>query len=295
MAGLKETVQIQIQDITLRLEEAGFGFGRGLQFWPNWKRKILYTLLIGLIPTFLAVRYGTELVLSYQYKQTELVAHPSYSLPSDAVVTPVSIVGTAGRTSAYVEVRNPNLELAADGIRYTFTFQNQLGQEIAKSTGITYLLPNERKYLVVPRIDSTEQIRSGTVEFEEIRWQRKLNLPEVQLITNDPRYFDEANPLTFYAEGSVVNSSPYRLNSVKLVYFVYDRTDRIVAVSQRDEFNISPFARRAYKQLWPELTASSIGRVKVYGYTNLLDPANALYEDTATSQPPTNPNSSSPF
>jgi len=76
------------------------------------------------------------------------------------------------------------------------------------------------------------------------------------------------------AQGDFVNNSPYTLSKVRLTFVLFDQNQKIIGVSQRDESTVAPFERRAYKQLWPNMTAGNLSRVDVTADTNTLDPSN---------------------
>jgi hypothetical protein len=119
---------------------------------------------------------------------------------------------------------------------------------------------------------------------KEPSWQKKLNIPSVKLITALPNFYNMIDPPAFVAEGYVQNSSPYRLKQVRLTFLVYNSAKQIMTISQRDEFDLKPYERRAYKQLWPNLRLTTVQNVKVIAETNVLDPAN-LQLDTGSSGP----------
>ncbi len=107
-----------------------------------------------------------------------------------------------------------------------------------------------------------------------MNWQKKLNLPNVKLRASEPLLYDESNPLTFIAEGSIINESPYEVASGRIVFLLLDDNNKIIGVSQRDEYKLLPFGRRAYKQLWPGLYKTQVKKVQVLPSTNILDPLN---------------------
>ncbi len=292
MVDLKETLKIQSESAVLGVEEAGFNAKNKILGLPPVKRFLVLVLLIGFIPALLLVRYGTEQIFGLQYGRAALSAHPSFAVAQDPVVGDVKIVSNpTGIYSAYVEVSNPNLDLAAPNITYSIDFTNGNGQIVRTATGNFYLLPNEKKTLIIPRIEATESIAAGTILLGEVKWQKKISVTEVQLKVSEPILYEEVNPLTFVAEGSVINNSPYALGSVRLVFILYGNNNQVIGVSQRDEFSIPAFGRRAYKQLWPGLYRSDVSKVQVTAYTNTLDPQNITTENVAPTPTPENRNS----
>lgn len=282
MAGIKESVQVNVQGAILGVQEGGFSFVNQFRNIPVWKQRVILTIVIAIIPVYLIARFGTEQYLSKKYGRQALSAHAAFNVAQKPTVGNMTIIRNPNDTySAVVLVTNPNIDLAATGIEYTANFQGANNKNIFPLTGSIYLLPNEKKYVVFPKIDAGGAVVvSGSLKLSEAKWQKKLNIPEVKLRASEPLLYDESNPLTFIAEGSIINESPYEVGSARIVFLLYDDTNKIIGVSQRDEFKLVPFGRRAYKQQWPGLYSSEVKRVQVLPVTNTLDPKNITTDPT---------------
>ncbi len=295
MTDIKETIKVQSEAAVIGLEQAGVSAKNKLWDMPPVKRYLILGLIIGFIPALLLVRYGSEQIMGLRYARQALSAHPSFNAAQNPTVGAVKIVSNpTGIYSAYVEVTNPNLDLAAPAITYSIAFSNGSGQTIFTSTGSFYLLPDEKKTLVIPRIEASEAITTGTIKLGEVKWQKKISLPEVALKVSEPILYEETNPLTFVAEGSVINNSPYALGTVRLVFVLHGANNQVVGVSQRDEFRLPAFGRRAYKQLWPGLYQADVRKVQVTAYTNTLDPQNITTETVTPTPSQDDRNNSNP-
>lgn len=296
MAGIKETIQVNVQGAMLGAQEGGFSFVNQLNALPPWKKWLILSIAALIIPAYLIARIGTEQYLSLRYAREALTAQAAFKAAQNPVIGKMTIIRNPNDTfSAAVLVTNPNLDLSATGISYTANFTNSNGQTAYTATGSLYLLPNEKKYVVFPKIEATtSSISSGTLELKDINWQKKLNIPEVTLRATEPLIYDEANPLNFIAEGSIINDSPYQIGAARIVFLLFDERNEIIGVSQRDEFRLVPFGRRAYKQIWPGLYRSQVRKVQVMPVTNTMDPAN-ITTDAAPAPTNNNTNTSNDF
>jgi hypothetical protein len=284
MSDLKENFDIQVETAKLRAAEAGLSFGSYFRSFPAWKRRLLYLMLILIIPGYVVVRYGVEQAVALRLKQQVLSAHPSFSTTEEPTIGSVRVLSLApGQYAAYAEVQNNNLDLAADNVPYTFHFNGSTGGEAVSSGGTLFLLPNQKKYVVASRVDSAVGVSSATLELGEIKWQKKLDMPTVELKTPESFLSEEINPLRLTVEGSVVNNSPYQLGTVKLVFLLYNSAGNVIAVSQRDEFRVSAFGRRSYVQQWPGLYKTDVAKIVTIADTNTLDGNNVMIDQTAPS------------
>ena len=90
----------------------------------------------------------------------------------------------------------------------------------------------------------------------------------------EPYVYEEVNPLATIVEGSVVNNSEFALKQASLVIVLYGDNNKILAVSQREEYTLKPYERRAYRLSWPGINRASVKKVDLKAYTNLLDETN---------------------
>lgn len=273
--SLKENLQIQTGGAVVGAQEGVFKLKNWFLSLANWQRVLLILLFIVMIPGYFAVRYGLELVLVRQYGQNALVAQPAYTDPEPVGKSKVNLINNSiGTTSAYALIKNPNLDLAAPELRYTFKFYNSNDLQIQSSSGVVYLLPDQQRWLVVPRIESLEPIARGELVIEDPSWQKRLTVPEVELRMTEPYTHEQENPLATVTEGSVINNSPYSLKQVSLVLVLYGENNQVLAVTSREEFTLQPYERRAYIIQWPGINRSRISRIGLEAYTNVLDETN---------------------
>lgn len=286
MSDLKETTKIQVESAVVAVEEREVSLVNAFRAMKKWKRIFMLSLLISILPLYLLARIGIEQYELYKLKPTAVTAQRAFADAYPPEVGSLKIIRNPnGLYSAYVEIANPNLELSASLIDYTAKFKDINGTVVQTTKGNFHLLPDERKFLVIPRVESAAPIASGDFGLGEVTWQKRVNLPMVNLRISDPLMYEEVNPLTFVVEGSIINQSPYTLQTVTIAFVLYDKNDKIVAVSQREENTVAPYGRRAYKQVWPGLYAADIAKVRVIPYTNTTDAKNLIL-----SQPNDKPN-----
>ncbi len=285
MATLKESLEIQYSGLAVFASETVLGFKNWLQTMPVWQRFIFLFLVIAIIPAYLGSRIGLSQYMSLQYARNSLVVHPAYTVTMPIKVEKTEVLKNPnGNYSAYAIISNPNLDLAIDNLRYIFDFYNSSNQKINSSSGTTYLLPDEKKWLVISRIESTEDLVKAEVNFDSQNWQKRISLPDIKLRLPEPTITEQTNPLAVVTEGAAINQTEFALKQIRIVIVLYGDNNKVLAVASRDENNLQPFQRRAYKLSWPNLYQNQIKRVELQGYTNTLDSRNISEPDTSNSQ-----------
>lgn len=247
---------------------------------PPFQRIAIMFCIIALLPAYWITRVASNGYYRALYYTSEVEAHPSFENPKAVVTGPVKLLSAGTNSySAYVQIKNENDSLAARTGNYKFTFSNKQGEQIYTTGGKFYMLPGQTKYLVVPRFNATEPVSSSSVEISEVAWQNRIEIPKVALSKSLPQTYNQPDPQAFVVEGTISNDSPYNVGDARITYLLYNTNNNIISVSQRDEFNLRPQERRAYKQLWPGVFTTDIGKVDVVLETNVLDPTNVKVEN----------------
>ncbi len=277
------------QKVELEIEEAEFNIGKKLNQFPPLIKWAIIIAAIGIIPAYLITVKISVGYWQKKYSPLELTGKPSFTNPIDLEIVNLGVLAYNNNFySALAEITNKNLELSAPEIYYQFVFFDQQGKEIAVSSGDTkgqtFILPDQTKYVVSAKVASLNQIKSAQLQItKKILWQNKLSIPKVKLTTSLPTYGNQADPLAFTVSGYVQNASSYQLSQARLIFIIYGASKQIAAVSQRDEFDLKPYERRAYQQLWPNMSFGNIQNVKVVAETNVLDPSNLKVDTTSAS------------
>lgn len=266
--------------IELEIQEAELGAQKALSRFPPVLRWLLILAVIATIPAYYIAKNLSLKIWLNRYQQGALTAKPSFTNPLEPKVSPVNVttLGT-GVYAAAVEISNQNLDLSARDVPYQFNFYNAQKQLLYSSSDKLFLLPNQTKYVAVPRFLSAQQIAYADFQLpKNILWQKKLKIPSVKLIASTANYYQQISPQAFVVEGDFSNQSPYTLKQVRLMFVLFDSQNKIIGISQRDEFTVSPFERRTYKQLWPGIFAANLNSVKVTADTDTLDSSNLIVQ-----------------
>lgn len=289
MPSLKENLQVQASGASLAVTDGVFRVKQWYSGMPKWEQVLVVLLLILLIPGFFVIRYGGELFFTRYYSREALAVHPAFNNPMALEVGDVKLLQNPNATTtAYAVVINPNLDLALQNLDYTFNFLNANGEQVTQTTGSTYFPPDQKKWLVISKVQSLQSISKVTLTLGEAHWQKRANLIDVKLKMSEPYVYEELKPLATTAEGSVVNNSPYDLKQVSLLLVLYDKNNQVLAVTTREEFSVKAFERRAYKLQWPGIYRSDVARIDLQAYTNTLDPNNLSPGLTDTSKSSSN-------
>lgn len=277
------STRMSFDEIILRLQQTVIFLTDAFKNLPPFKRTLLVIFIASTIPGYFIARLSSQAYYDSRYKPLIISAKQSFNNQVDITAGPVTLLTLGnGVYAAYAVLENPNFDLSANNAKYEFNFFNRSGEKVYTKTDIFYILPNQKKYIVLAKFETTEVIVSGTISVSEVHWQKKMEMPKVPLKVNQPSTYNQINPQAFVVEGTVQNDSAYNVSTVILNMLLYSTNGTVLAVSRREEYSLKPHELRAYKQLWPDVYSTDVDHVVVIPETNTGSNAN-LQSQTSSS------------
>ncbi len=256
----------------LELEEAEFYAGQTLNRFPPLMKYALYIILLGTIPAYLITKQVSRAYWDKHYKNAMVSAVPSFLEAQSPKLSPTTLISHQGSYTAVLEISNENIDLSLPETSFKIDFTNNLEQTVYTYEGKLFLLPNQKKYIVVPRFQTNEAIKSADFSFlQQLKWQKRLSIPKVNLAVIPATFENQTEPAAFVIESGLSNQSPYNIKQARLTFVVKDVDGKIITASQRDEFTLKPKELRSFKQSWPNLFIPNASKIEVYAETNPLD------------------------
>ncbi len=278
MSLLKDQIELEIMEQELKAKNA-FSRHPGVLKW------LMVIFVLAIIPAYYTARSVSEKIWLNKYSQVVISAKSSFSNPLAIIKSDVSVTSLGNNTyAAAVKITNQNLNLSLENVAYSFNFYNAQKQQIYSFSDKLFLLPNQSKYLTVPTFVLTDKISYADFQTplpQNLPWQKRLQTPEVQLITSIPYTSNQVSPPAFVVQGDFTNNSPYNLGKVRLTFILFDKAGKIIGSSQRNELSIAAYERRAYNQIWPNTAVNNLGHVEVTADTDTLDPNNISVPDSS--------------
>ncbi len=269
MAFLKEKIELEAEELQLGLRTSFSGFSAAT-------KSFLIFCLIAFIPAYYVSKTVSQTYWHGVYSSYNFKARESFTAPKSLKVGSIYITSSNPTTWAIAaNITNENVDLAIESVPVEIKAYNANRQEIGSVKDTFYILPNQSRFVVAPKIITHEPIDSAEVIFpKELPWKRDLSILSVPLQTGQASLSNQVSPIAFTVETYVENKSPYSLGKVTVVFLLSDASGAVVGVSQRNEFTLSPFERRSIKQLWPGVYNTNVVKATILAYTNPLDSAN---------------------
>lgn len=276
-----ENIKIFLVKIRLSFGQNLFGLG---EFWRNINPHRRSSMIIVFVSLFLMpiVLYFAITLLGSQYLYTAVsTAHTSYASITPIKSGQVSIIPIDKQNiSAYAVVNNDNLDIAVNNVNYTIKFYDTANTVLNTVSGNTFISPGASSYIIVSRLAiDTTKLGKAVLVLGEPRWQKSIGQEKsIEVKSPRPSISNTFNPIMLNAEGSIVNNSQYNLKEIRIKFLVKTKTNKVIATLERIEYDVVPYARRAYIVSWPNINTSEVDHIDVYAESNFFDQSNVYID-----------------
>ena len=274
--------ELQKQKIQLFVEETKIEANSFVDSFPSGFRKLFFGLVLLSIPLFFTARFVSAKIYQNQHRFDVVSAHPAYIEPEPVQILKVRSIQQVGKSyAAYALIKNPNTDLVAPDLKYTFTFVDSNGREIATQSSETFVLAGEQKYILLPRIElasAPDPIQGVKISIPDPIWKKRLVAPATTIKIDPPTWSDVSGSLDgdrgFRIQGKFTINGIQNVRTVKLYGVVFGENNEIIALSQTAYFNMQPNKPWDYSIFWPIQIQSRVKDVQVFSETDTLDYGN---------------------
>jgi len=167
------------------------------------------------------------------------------------------------------EIKNPNSVWGAKAINYTFYLYDGSGENIASKQGSIYILPQETKYIVEPKIYSDVTPKTVELKIGNVLWQRLTGFRDMTLKIKEKNIqtgLDAANRIY----GVIENDTNYNLNKVELTGVVFGANNEITAAGKTEMTTLMIGEDRYFEIDWPYAISSQVFTYDIRAYVNVF-------------------------
>ncbi len=181
--------------------------------------------------------------------------------------------GVEGKYDFYAKVINPNAVFGSQKFTYTLKFKNSTGKVTVIQKNNGFILPSEKKYIVVENVSSDGKPIAINLKINSSNWVKFKDYyenPNIKIINKS--YSETSNSVNFAeAYGLLKNESPYDFNVIKVEVFLKDVNGKIVALNSTQMNTVNAGEQRDFKIFWPHRFGSSVSNMEVQAEVNIFN------------------------
>lgn len=158
-----------------------------------------------------------------------------------------------GRYDALVRVYNPNDIAGASAFSYTIELKDASGRVLVSRTGKSYILPQEKKYLMEMNMETGGVPASMEATFSDATWERFSGYQERPNINIYSKYYGLVSDGINYgkASGLVANESQYDFRSIVVRVILRDKAGKVLAFNSTELRTMRSKDEREFQLIWP--------------------------------------------
>ena len=187
-----------------------------------------------------------------------------------------SLLNDNGRYDAAIEIRNPNSDYGFYSVSYKVTlFKGSAA--IAERKGITYILPDEQRYVLELGMEAKEVPDRAVMAIENYKTRafRDIEKPKFEIINKNHRYARVPGSF-FETTFQVANRSNYNVNRVDLDVVLRDYSGKIIAINKGNINALHSGDIRDFRSFWPKEFRGEVRDVDVRAEADVMDLDNLI-------------------
>jgi len=170
-------------------------------------------------------------------------------------------------------IENPNELWGVPRLEYTFRLLNSEGKTIVEKEGISFIAPQEEKYLIELGLYTLDNASKAELKLRDRGWKKfeEYQKPEFSIVNKHYHKINGVNKIW----GILRNDSPYGFVRVGINVVVFNEKQNIIGASHTFVGNILSRKERYFEvRLMKKI--SNISQIEVEPEVNAMEPANYM-------------------
>ena len=187
----------------------------------------------------------------------------------------------AGQENFYdlaAQIKNPNPNYGSGQAPYRFELYDSQNNLIEQLNGVTFILPNQTKYLLWTKAESEKPVKRVKLSFGQIDWQRAENYQSPQLFVQQKEYriLSSQEPGFSQVSGILINKSSFDFDKISLDILLLDADNQLLAFGKTEVRTLAAGQKRDFAATWFKEIIGQVSFVEIEAETNIFDPSNYL-------------------
>jgi hypothetical protein len=176
------------------------------------------------------------------------------------------------------QIKNPNQNYGSGQVPYQFELYDAQNNLIAKYAGLTFILPNQTKYLLQVKAESSKPVKKVKLSFGQIKWQKPEDYqpPQLSIQQKEYRLLSNQEPGFAQVRAILVNKSNFDFDKVDIDILLFDSTHRLLALNTNEIRTLLAGQERDFVATWFNQIKGQVAFVEIEAETNIFDPDNYL-------------------
>lgn len=168
-------------------------------------------------------------------------------------------------------IQNQNEELSSGRVEYEFSLFDSLG-EVARKSGQTFILPQERAYVIEANLKTARTPQSVEFRLTNVEWQfRKGERPNFVVLRRDYKVAEDNGKRQSMAEATIENRSALGFRMAEIGFVALDRAGNVLGSNKVAVENFLAGSSRSVKSIWPGELAGEVVLIEIEPRVNIFE------------------------
>jgi len=206
---------------------------------------------------------------------------PSCELINISELEVLSVKVVASQNNFYdlaAQIKNPNQNYGSGQVSYQFELYDSQNNLIAQYPGSTYILPNQTKYLLKIKAESSQPVKQVKISFGEINWQKPEDYQPPQLAVQQREYrlLDDQEPGFSQVRAILINKTSFDFDKIDIDILLFDSYNRLLAINTNEIKTLLAGQERDFFATWFNQITGQVSLIEIEAETNIFNPDNLL-------------------
>ncbi len=179
------------------------------------------------------------------------------------------------------QVNNPNPNFGLGQVKYNFKVYDSGNQLLAQKSGVDYILPGQKKYLIEANVALAKTPAKVEIIIDaaaKADWQElKDNFESPDIYVHDKQFkYLEGQTGVAQASGIIKNNSQFDFDKISVAVVLFDENKDIVGVNKTVALTIPAGEERYFAVLWYDALPGQVKSADMLADTNLFSDANFM-------------------
>jgi len=176
------------------------------------------------------------------------------------------------------QIKNPNQNYGSGNVLYQFELYDSNDNLIIQYSGSTYILPNQTKYLLKVRAESSQPVKQVKISFGEISWQRPEDYQPPQLVVQQKEYrlLNAQEPGFSQVRAILINKTSFDFDKIDIDILLFDSYNRLLAINTNEIRTLLAGQERDFFATWFNQIIGQAILIEIEAETNIFNPDNLL-------------------
>ena len=176
------------------------------------------------------------------------------------------------------KIKNPNQNYGSGKISYSFNFYDKSNNLIGQKKGAAYILPQQTKYLIFPKVESPAPLKKVELLFEPIKWQKLKDYQPSELIISRKEYSLSSlnQPAKSQVSGLVTNKTNFDFDRIDIDVLLFNQDGKLIGLNITQANTLPAGQERQFVVSWVEPLKEPVALIEAEAETNLFDSLNYM-------------------